>query len=155
MPASRRPRAAAQNSRQFAATPAPTEADLTFHGYVPWGSEVLMHGGLPGVEYLWVAPISQPSIEALPPTEADGYQWRQLRDFLWPISIEGPKGKVAGVKLYGRGAPIRGASPHGGHRRWYVDNAILDATGIIFKGATPAKPAQPKSSPTAAAHAPA
>lgn len=105
----------------------PTREDLTFD-HIPFGAEVLKHGGVPGVEYCWVAPESIPKFENAGPSP-EGYFWARIGDWRWPINIRGPRGVIYSCQLYGRGEPIPAASPHSGLRKWYVDTVILDRTG--------------------------
>lgn len=107
----------------------PTDADLTFVGRIPFGHEVLMHGGMPGVEYCWVLPENLNRMTSLKPTEGSEHRWN-FCSFRWQITVEGPRGTVRGLLLLARGEPIRTAAPQSGRRKWYCDNEIYVRTGI-------------------------
>jgi hypothetical protein len=109
----------------------PAESELTFHDRIPFGAEILRHGGIPGIEYCWVLPENIDKFESAAPDE-DGFAWSRVADWKWPIHITGPRGTVRRCQLYGRGTPIIGASPHSGLRRWHCDNDILKRTGIAW-----------------------
>ena len=113
----------------------PTREDLTFE-HIPFGHEVLRHGGLPGVEYCWVAPESTAKFLDAGPND-EGFTWAQVRDWHWPITIVGPRGSVRAAQLFARGAPIPSASPHSSTRRWFVYNVILERTGHAMPGFIP------------------
>jgi len=51
------------------------------------------------------------------------------------ITIEGPKGTADTVVLLGKGRPATGGSDLNGKRRFYVDAAIEEVTGLYVEGA--------------------
>ncbi|OGR29714.1 MAG: hypothetical protein A2139_02400 [Desulfobacca sp. RBG_16_60_12] len=117
-------------------TTAPVEPDLTrFEGRYPEPDEICRYGGLPGVEYCYVAGQNQRKFVDMGFSPITGVP---------ALPFIGPLGTMDTVVVMGRGAPIQGAGDDNGIRRWFVDVDVEGTIGI------PANPDSPVGKPTEA-----
>jgi hypothetical protein len=112
-----------------------------FEGRYPTLSDLLAHGGVPGLRYALVHAASVGRFQSR--------GW-DLVARLSVITIRIPSGTHAGdhpAMLMCNGAPIEGASPQSGVRPCHVDEALDAATGLGPAPRAEASPAPKRTTP--------
>lgn len=94
-------------------------------------TDLLAHGGVPGVRYC-LAPADRMGEMRRPPEAGateDDIWWLVEGIKPLPFIVHGPKGSCDSVVLMGQGKPIPGASPANGRRQYYCHRQLLVQLG--------------------------